>query len=79
MSNIEPTSITPKLTRKDFLSQSEPRWCSGCGCYSTLNSVYKTFMAAGIPRTPPNGLHSATSTAGSGAGGVGLAFLSRPE
>lgn len=50
MSNIEQTKETPKLTRKDLLSSSEPRWCSGCGCYSTLNSVYKTFMAAGLPR-----------------------------
>jgi len=46
MSTTEPV----KLTRKDFVSSSEPRWCVGCGCYSTLNSIFKTFIASGTPR-----------------------------
>lgn len=45
------TTFTPvKLTRKDLLTSSDPRWCAGCGCYSTLNSLYKTFIATGLPR-----------------------------
>lgn len=39
-----------KYTRKDFLSSSEPRWCLGCGTYSTFNAITKTFMNAGIAR-----------------------------
>ncbi len=40
----------PKLTRKDFLSGIEPRWCVGCGDYSTFNAVTRVFVNSGIAR-----------------------------
>jgi 2-oxoglutarate ferredoxin oxidoreductase subunit beta len=39
-----------KLTRKDFLSTAEPKWCSACGCYSVLRALTNTFPQIGIPR-----------------------------
>ncbi len=51
MSN--PTPETPKasgLTRKDFLSKTDPRWCAGCGCFSAFNSLTSVFPNTGIPR-----------------------------
>ncbi|HHH28625.1 MAG TPA: 2-oxoacid:ferredoxin oxidoreductase subunit beta [Polyangiaceae bacterium] len=37
----------PKLTKKDFKSDQEVRWCPGCGDYSILNSVQTAFADLG--------------------------------
>jgi 2-oxoglutarate ferredoxin oxidoreductase subunit beta len=39
-----------KLTKKDFTSDQEVRWCPGCGDYSILAQVQKTLPQLGIPR-----------------------------
>jgi 2-oxoglutarate ferredoxin oxidoreductase subunit beta len=45
------TVVTPeKLTRKDFASNQEVRWCPGCGDYSILSQVQKTMPDLGIPK-----------------------------
>jgi 2-oxoglutarate ferredoxin oxidoreductase subunit beta len=43
------TTIKP-LTRKDFVSSNEPKWCIGCGCYGTLNALTSVLPTLGIPR-----------------------------
>lgn len=44
-------SITSKpLTRKDFITDQDVRWCPGCGDYSILAQVQKTFPDLGIPK-----------------------------
>jgi len=40
----------PALTRKDFISDQEVRWCPGCGDYSILAAVQRVFPELGIPR-----------------------------
>lgn len=35
---------TKKLTAKDFASDQEVRWCPGCGNYSILAQVQRTFL-----------------------------------
>jgi hypothetical protein len=39
-----------KLTRADFVSGQEVRWCPGCGDYSILNNVQKVMPELGVPR-----------------------------
>ncbi|CAN5208422.1 2-oxoacid:ferredoxin oxidoreductase subunit beta [soil metagenome] len=39
-----------KLTKADFVSGQEVRWCPGCGDYSILNNVQKVMPELGIPR-----------------------------
>jgi len=39
-----------KLTKKDFQSSSDPRWCPGCGDYSILAQVQTVMPELGIPR-----------------------------
>jgi 2-oxoglutarate/2-oxoacid ferredoxin oxidoreductase subunit beta len=54
----EPGSVTAgkpapppgKLTKADFSSDQEVRWCPGCGDYAILNSVQKVMPDLGIPR-----------------------------
>jgi len=47
MSNIiEPT----KLTKKDFETDQDVRWCPGCGDYSILANVQRMMPELGIPR-----------------------------
>lgn len=41
---------TPTLTKKDFQSDQEVRWCPGCGDYAILNAVQTVFPSLGIPR-----------------------------
>src|SRR6476469_10931266 len=43
-------TITPTLTRKDFVTDQEVRWCPGCGDYAILAAVQKTLPELGIPR-----------------------------
>ena len=40
----------PKLTRKDFASDQDVRWCPGCGDYSILAQVQKVMPDLGIAR-----------------------------
>jgi len=40
----------PPLTKKDFQSGQEPRWCPGCGDYSILAQVQKVMPELGVPR-----------------------------
>jgi len=39
-----------KLTRKDFQSDQEVRWCPGCGDYAILANVQKVMPELGVPR-----------------------------
>jgi 2-oxoglutarate/2-oxoacid ferredoxin oxidoreductase subunit beta len=38
------------LTRRDFQTDLEVRWCPGCGDYSILNQVQKVLASLGMPR-----------------------------
>jgi 2-oxoglutarate ferredoxin oxidoreductase subunit beta len=38
------------LTRKDFVTDQEVRWCPGCGDYAILAAVQKAMPEFGIPR-----------------------------
>jgi 2-oxoglutarate/2-oxoacid ferredoxin oxidoreductase subunit beta len=44
------TATTTKLTRKDFVSDQDVRWCPGCGDYAILAQVQKVMPELGIPR-----------------------------
>jgi 2-oxoglutarate/2-oxoacid ferredoxin oxidoreductase subunit beta len=39
-----------KLTKADFSSDQEVRWCPGCGDYAILNNVQKVMPELGVPR-----------------------------
>jgi 2-oxoglutarate ferredoxin oxidoreductase subunit beta len=39
-----------KLTKKDFESDQEVRWCPGCGDYSVLTNVQRVMPELGVPR-----------------------------
>jgi len=41
---------TTPLTRKDFVSDQEVRWCPGCGDYSILAQTQKLMPELGIPK-----------------------------
>jgi 2-oxoglutarate ferredoxin oxidoreductase subunit beta len=41
---------TATLSKKDFQSDQEVRWCPGCGDYAILNAVQGVFPELGIPR-----------------------------
>ncbi len=47
MSDLVPQS---QLTRKDFVSNQDVRWCPGCGDYAILNTVQKFLPTLGIPK-----------------------------
>ncbi len=40
----------PKLTRADFVSDQEVRWCPGCGDYSILTQAQKVLADIGLAR-----------------------------
>ena len=40
----------PTLTRKDFVSDQDPRWCPGCGDYSILAQAQKVMPDFGVPK-----------------------------
>ena len=50
---------TIQLTKKDFSSDQDVRWCPGCGDYAILSQVQKVFPDLGIPKE--NILHIASS------------------
>ncbi|HKQ60546.1 MAG TPA: 2-oxoacid:ferredoxin oxidoreductase subunit beta [Candidatus Polarisedimenticolaceae bacterium] len=39
-----------QLTKKDFVTDQEVRWCPGCGDYAILASTQATFAELGIPK-----------------------------
>ena len=39
-----------KLTRKNFISDQDVRWCPGCGDYAILAQVQKVFPDLGVPK-----------------------------
>ena len=39
-----------KLTRKDFISNQDVRWCPGCGDYAILASLQRVMPELGVPR-----------------------------
>ena len=46
-----PTETMPsQLTKKDFQSDQEVRWCPGCGDYAILSCVQSVFPELGIPK-----------------------------
>jgi len=53
---LPPTPAPPsadclrQLTRKDFQTPQEIRWCPGCGDYAILTQVQKALAAMGVPR-----------------------------
>jgi len=50
VSPVEPGGNGTKLTKKDFATDQEVRWCPGCGDYAILNAVQSVFPELGIPR-----------------------------
>jgi 2-oxoglutarate ferredoxin oxidoreductase subunit beta len=44
------TNAAQKLTRKDFTSDQDVRWCPGCGDYSILAQVQKIFPELGVAK-----------------------------
>jgi len=44
------TENTQTLTRQDFVSDQDVRWCPGCGDYAILSQVQKLFPTLGIPK-----------------------------
>jgi 2-oxoglutarate ferredoxin oxidoreductase subunit beta len=45
-----PATAPVKLTRKDFASDQEVRWCPGCGDYSILAQTQKVMPDFGVPK-----------------------------
>ena len=43
-------TLPPVLTKKDFQTDQEIRWCPGCGDYAILSAVQAVFPELGIPR-----------------------------
>ena len=39
-----------ELTKKDFVTDQDVRWCPGCGDYAILSQVQKVFPQLGIPK-----------------------------
>jgi len=50
MGDTTATAAAPKLTRKDFVSDQDVRWCPGCGDYSILAQMQKVMPELGLPR-----------------------------
>jgi len=44
------TTPAPAVSRKDFVTDQDVRWCPGCGDYSILAQVQKLMPELGIPR-----------------------------
>lgn len=49
-SGVAPLTGAPPLTRKDFVSDQDVRWCPGCGDYAILATVQRVLPELGIPR-----------------------------
>ncbi len=48
--NGKTNGATVTLSRKDFMSDQEVRWCPGCGDYSILAQTQKVMPELGVPR-----------------------------
>lgn len=48
--NGKTNGATATLTRKDFTTDQEVRWCPGCGDYSILAQTQKVMPDLGVPR-----------------------------
>jgi 2-oxoglutarate/2-oxoacid ferredoxin oxidoreductase subunit beta len=50
--STEPTPASPviPLSKKDFQSDQEVRWCPGCGDYAILSAVQQVFPELGVPK-----------------------------
>ena len=44
------TTTPDTLTKKDFVTSNDVRWCPGCGDYAILNALQRVFPELGIPR-----------------------------
>ncbi len=44
------SSAQSTLTKKDFVSDQDVRWCPGCGDYAVLSQVQKVLPELGVPR-----------------------------
>ena len=44
---MPPLDTPNKLTRKDFVSDQEVRWCPGCGDYAILAAMQRTRTVSG--------------------------------
>jgi 2-oxoglutarate ferredoxin oxidoreductase subunit beta len=48
---MAPESATAEpLTRKDFVTPNDVRWCPGCGDYAILNAMQRALPELGVPR-----------------------------
>jgi len=45
-----PSTDASELTRKDFATDQDVRWCPGCGDYAILAQVQRTLPTLGIPK-----------------------------
>ena len=45
-----PAAAREPITRKDFVSDQEVRWCPGCGDYAILAQTQRTLPDLGVPR-----------------------------
>ena len=43
-------AAAPELSKKDFVSDQDVRWCPGCGDYSVLANVQRVMPELGVPR-----------------------------
>src|SRR2546423_11262053 len=43
-------TLPPTLTKKDFQTDQEVRWCPGCGDYAILSAVQSVFPELGIKK-----------------------------
>jgi 2-oxoglutarate/2-oxoacid ferredoxin oxidoreductase subunit beta len=50
MSTQAPTGPKKALSRKDFQTDQDVRWCPGCGDYAILASIQKLLPELGVPR-----------------------------
>jgi 2-oxoglutarate/2-oxoacid ferredoxin oxidoreductase subunit beta len=50
MSDALLPAAAPSLTKKDFESDQEVRWCPGCGDYAILRAAQQVFPTLGVPR-----------------------------
>ncbi len=48
--SVSTAAALPVLTRKDFVSDQEVRWCPGCGDYSILAQTQKVMPDFGYPK-----------------------------
>lgn len=47
---LQAPEATEALSRKDFVTENDVRWCPGCGDYAILNAIQRTFPELGIPQ-----------------------------